>query len=134
MAEFAEVMHQATRMCEYYEGSRTRSCTQCPLSRVNARCGHSLCLDIGSINAEDAAEIERAVLAWAAEHPVPRYPTWNEWQHSTFTDAGYDMYPCSFLSYTECKCKGWSACDECRGRPIPADIAEKLGIKPIEEG
>ena len=62
-----------------------------------------------------------------------RYPTWSEWQKKVFPGAGDDMYPCSFLSYTECGCKR-SSCDECRERPIPADIAAKLGIKPINEG
>ena len=48
-----------------------------------------------------------------------------------FPGAGDNMYPCSFLSHAECKCKGWSTCDECREQPIRADIAAKLRIKPI---
>lgn len=68
MAEFIEIMRQATRMCEYYEGSWNRGCMQCPLSRDNARCGHSLCLDIGSINDEKAAEIEQVVVDWSSRH------------------------------------------------------------------
>lgn len=133
MAEFAEVMCQATRMCEYYERSRTLSCTQCPLSRVNARCGHSLCLDIGSINAEEAAEIEHAVMAWAAEHPAQRYPTWNEWQDSTFPNRSRDVSPCEFDDGNRFNCEA-KECEKCMNEPIPADIAAKLGIKPIEEG
>lgn len=129
MAEFTEVMKQAKRMCEYYEDGR---CRECPLSRDNTKCGHSLCIEISSISAEEAAEIEHAVMSWAAEHPAPRYPTWREWQKNVFPDAGDDMYPCNFLSYTECKCKG-SSCDECRDRSIPADIAAKLGIRPMAE-
>ncbi len=133
MAEFLDVVRQATRMCEYYICGSDLSCEQCPLSRKNVRCGFTLYLDIGNIDDEEAAEIEQVIMAWAAEHPVLRYPTWSEWQKNVFPGAGDDMYPCSFLSYTECGCKR-SSCDECRERPIPADIAEKLGIRPINEG
>ena len=130
MAEFIEIMRQATRMCDHY--SVKGECSKCPLSRDNTECGHSLCVEISSINAKEAAEIERAVEAWAAEHPVPRLPTWNEWQESTFPDASDSVKPCSYASWAELDCSG--VCDICRRKPIPSDIAEKLGVKLIEEG
>lgn len=129
MAEFVWVMKQAKRMCDHYYVKA--ECPKCPLSRDNTECGHSLCIEISSISAGEAAEIERAVMAWAAEHPVPRLPTWNEWQESTFPDASDFAKPCSYASWAELDCIG--VCDICRGKPIPSDIAEKLGIKPIKE-
>lgn len=53
---------------------------------------------------------EEVVMSWAVEHPEPVYETWYE-----------------FL--TERYHKAWEAigCDS-----IPADIAQKLGLKPKE--
>lgn len=126
MAEFTEVMRHAKRMCDAIVGGRCRECT---LWRPETES----CSLYGDDDGVDYADMERRVMAWAAEHPAPRYPTWREWQHSMFPDADEKMHPCSFRSYTECGCKR-SSCDECRERPIPADIAAKLGIRPIEEG
>lgn len=125
MAEFTEVMRQAKRMCAAHGGMcKIRNCPM-----VNGEA----CRFAADQDDVDYNEVERIIMAWAAKHPAPRYPTWREWQKNVFPDAGDDMYPCSFLSYTECGCKR-SSCDECRERPIPADIAAKLGIKPINEG
>lgn len=124
MAEFTEVMQQVKRMCDATVSAR---CHECTLWRPETES----CSLYGDNDGVDYADMERRVMAWAAEHPAQRYPTWREWQERMFPDAGNDMNPCSFLSYTECRCKGWSTCYECRERPIPADIAEKLGIKPI---
>lgn len=130
MAEFTEVMRQAKRMCEYYEDGR---CRECPLSRDNTKCGHSLCIEISSISAEEAAEIEHAVMSWAAEHPAPRYPTWNEWQGKMFPNRTRDVSPCEFDDDSRFNC-GSKGCGQCMNEPIPADIAAKLGIRPMEEG
>lgn len=130
MAEFTEVMRQARRMCASYE----HKCEQgCPLDHSNGKTERNLCILIGSGDGAIYDEIEHYVMRWAEDHPEPVYPTWQEWQKKVFPDAGDDMYPCNFLSYTECGCK-WPSCNECVDRPIPADIAAKLGIKPIEEG
>ena len=126
MAEFAVVMRQAKRMCDATVSAR---CHECTLWRPETES----CSLYGDDDGVDYADMERRVMAWAAEHPAQRYPTWTEWQHSMFPSAGEHMNPCSFLSYTECKCGGTS-CEECRERPIPDDIAAKLGIKPIDEG
>lgn len=126
MAEFTEVMRHAKRMCDAIVGGR---CHECTLWRPETES----CSLYGDDDGVDYADMERRVMAWAAEHPAPRYPTWRAWQKNVFPDAGDEMYPCSFLNYTGCGCKG-SSCDECRERQIPADIAEKLGIRPIEEG
>ena len=130
--EMTETLHEmAVRMvkgddCQPQCG---KGCDKCPAGRL--RSANGVCLVRRIANVDNCEEQIEGLRAWAAEHPVLRYPTWREWQERMFPDAGNDMNPCSFLSYTECRCKGWSTCYECRERPIPADIAEKLGIKPI---
>ena len=59
-------------------------------------------------------------MKWAAEHPELVYPTWFEW----LSDMGLivkngDAYEFHFIRAT---------------KYIPADIAQKLGIKPKENG
>ena len=54
---------------------------------------------------ERPAHFAATVMQWAAEHPEPVYPTWWDW----FAAGGLDP-------------------DD----PIPADIAEKLGLEPKE--
>ena len=81
-------------------------CFNCPLHEpdgVSDRC---------SINAfvNDSERIECEVMSWAAEHPEPVYPTWAAWLAEKF---GYDLREIMY-------------------EPIPADIAQKLGIEPKE--
>ena len=74
-------------------------------------------------------KIESIVMQWAAEHPEPTYPTWEEWGEQwkqAFPEA--ESTPClSLFKKVDCG----EPCASCRAKPIPADIAEKLGIKPI---
>lgn len=130
----AETLHEmAVRMVkgEDCQPQCGKGCDKCPAGKL--RSANGVCLVRRIAKVDNCEEQIEGLRAWAAEHPVPRYPTWTEWQERMFPDAGDGMYPCSFLSYTKCGCKE-SSCDECNGRPIPADIAVKLGIKPIEEG
>lgn len=123
MAEFAEVMRQAIRICAAHGGMCISR--KCPLDNGEA------CRLAADQDGEDYSDVERIIMAWAAEHPVPRYPTWREWQESTFSGATASVLPCSYVSRADLGCCG--VCDTCRNEPIPADIAEKLGIMPIEE-
>lgn len=123
MAQFSEVMRQARRMCEAFMDVH---CSECPICNANAlECG------ITVTSKMDCKEVERRVMQWAAEHPEPVYPTWAEWQKSTFPDAVIYIMPCEFESKNRFKCKE-KTCYQCIAEPIPADIAEKLGIKPKE--
>lgn len=79
----------------------------------------------------DAAKVEAAVMDWAAKHPEPRYPTWKEWQDTNFPNNDALMRPCIFESEEYFNCKQEIGCEKCVNKPIPADIAEKLGVKPI---
>ena len=70
--------------------------------------------------------IEEVVMAWAAKHKEPVYPTWGEWLEKQgvvktvisprFKENGASYYT-PMYEITN---------------PIPADIAEKLGIEPKE--
>ena len=68
MAEFREVMTQFARLCDYYN---QRSCHGCPVDEegFNCTCEKQGC---SKSNAED---LEAIIMAWAAEHPEPVYPT-----------------------------------------------------------
>lgn len=107
-----------------------KDCDKCPADKL--RSANGVCLVHRIAKVDNCEEQIEGLKAWAAEHPAPRYPTWNEWQHSMFPDAGEKMEPCSFASVDKFGCAGL-LCEECREQPIPADIAEKLGIMPIEE-
>lgn len=113
MAEFQEVMRQWGRYCKAYTDNHNDDCSGC-LFEADGSC-NSYAKD----NAETAEQIEKNVMAWAAEHPEPVYPTWAEWLEavgvvSVNLDKG--------LILMKPKIKN----------PIPADIAEKLGIEPKE--
>ena len=124
MAEFTDVMEQAKRMCKAFSDGH---CSECPIGNANVlECG------ITVTSGMDCEEVERRVMQWAAEHPEPVYPTWDEWQKSMFHDAAGYIMPCHFESKDRLGCLG-KICIECRNEPISADIAEKLGIKPIAQ-
>lgn len=124
MSEFTDVMRQAKRMCEAFNDS---DCRECPIGDANAlECGITVTSEM------DCEEVERRVMQWAAEHPEPVYPTWSEWQNRMFPDADVDIVPCTFGSRDRLNCFLERTCDECMKQQIPADIAEKLGIKPKE--
>jgi len=111
MAEFQEVMKQYYRMCE------TRTCTSaCPLKDEE----FDICRTIGSAATDySAEEVERIVMAWAAEHPEPVYPTWIEY----FLTIGL-AERCGY---------GYRLRTEEFNKPIEPDIAKKLGVNPKEE-
>lgn len=124
MSEFTDVMRQAKRMCESFSDGH---CSECPIGNAKAlECG------ITVTSGMDCEEVESRVMQWAAEHPEPVYPTWDEWQKSVFPDAAIDMTPCAFGSRDRLNCFLEKKCSTCKEQQIPADIAEKLGIKPKE--
>jgi hypothetical protein len=68
---------------------------------------------------ESPYSVERTVMSWAAEHPAPVYPTWGEWLMSIGVING--VHPHGAID----------ALGNLK-QPIPADIAQKLGIEPKE--
>jgi hypothetical protein len=120
MAEFQKVMKQAKRMCGAYD------CDKCPLGHVVG----DIC-PIAVTQDDEAVKIERIVMDWAENNPEPRYPSWIEWQGANFQMAERAICAAHFMDAGDAGCYVNGRCDKCREQPIPADIAEKLGIKPI---
>lgn len=113
MAEWMEVMNQFNRMCWYYQ--RKHECPMgCPMNGVNI----SQCRKIAF---ECPDSVEETVMSWAEEHPESVYPTWGEWLNEqavvikTIDNGALIFEP-----------------DAKMRQPIPADIAERLGIEPKE--
>lgn len=127
MAEFCEVMKQAQRMCE----SHGNDCTGCALHKEDYVCPFDNLPD--TVDLREMAEVERIVMDWAAKNPEPKYPTWNQWWKNTFPDAAKHFLPCKgyFMGLGERHKVCRIPCEVCNNQPIPADIAEKLGVKPI---
>ena len=122
MAEFSVVMKQAKRMCDAQE-----DCEVCPLGK-KLDC---VCVLSDAAVMMDADKIEHIVMNWAANHPEAVYPTWREWQEANFPNADSIIRPCVFESENYFNCVNKVGCELCENERIPADIAEKLGIKPI---
>lgn len=126
MAEFQEVCRQALRMGEALMAKRG---VKLKYIEMNISKDGKVAIKDGG-TASTAEEIEEYVMQWAAEHPEPRYPTWEEWQKANFPNANVKVSPCAFSDSKSFRCMN-HGCDACRDFPIPADIAEKLGVKPI---
>lgn len=106
MADFVQVMKYWRRMCDWLTGEYgDDSCLHCPVYECSEE--YNGCDAIFTKWAEtmDWAKFEEIIAKWVAEHPEPVYPTWYDWL------AGHGLDP-----------------DD----PIPADIAQKLGIEAKE--
>ena len=119
MAEFSDVIRQWKRMCEMY-----RSCSECPLYQNDESFhSHTLCSEGLITGVDKLAETENVIMAWAADHPEPVYPTWAEWlmEHGLiYAHKSRYMKPGFEINQSRVE------------KPIPADIAEKLGIEAKE--
>lgn len=120
MAEFMEVVRQYRRMCD------VSTCDVCILKRLNNKAGKACYEEI--INNPES--FETRVMQWASEHPEPKYPTWQEWQRETFPEGVRPICLLNFMGREACT--EFECCAECHASAIPANIAEKLGVKPIE--
>lgn len=123
MAEFIEVMRQARRMCKAF---RDGHCSECPIGNAKVlECGITVTSEM------DCEEVERRVMLWAIDHPEPKYPSWEDGWKQLFPDAEYS--PCPDQHFGEDgRCERYGGCNACKASPMPAEIAEKLGIKPKE--
>lgn len=131
MAEFEYVMQQANRMCN----TQTMCSDKCP-AYVHRCCCVSVEPRNGNEYVIDYADAEARVLAWAKDHPEPVYPSWEEGWRQLFPDAKEVICPLTCVTgemYDKylMKCNSGMICDDCKRTPIPAEIAKKLGIKPI---
>lgn len=131
MSEFVKTMRDWKRLCDKMDNKYgIGACTNCPLFSMGAK--RSGC---DAINTDWAANIDwdkfaSIVDAWAAENPEPVYPTWAEWLKEQDIVA-VDVRPLasSTTSGSSTYIQNVST-KPAFYRPIPADIAEKLGLKP----
>lgn len=129
MAEFREVLRQIKRYCD-----AQTACKKCELFKVvGEMCPSDLFAE------DNGAGIETMVMSWAEDHPDQTYPTWGEWLESegicfsrlkNYSRVAGMSIPQVF----EYQIDGETAfiCGDKVNSPIPADIAEKLGIEPKE--
>lgn len=125
MAQFIETMRQARRLCAAHGGMCNAN--NCPLNNEEA----DVCCLLPDHAGEDYGDVERIIMDWAKEHPELVYPSWEEGWKQLFPDAICTPCPDYFgpeYGVPECT---YLKCTACKSRPIPAEIAEKLGIKPI---
>lgn len=113
MAEFQEVIKQFKRLCD----SANQDCSSCGLE--NMSCSIKDIVD-------NSAAFEKRVSAWAAKHPEPVYPTWAEWLNSIGVIIGEQPFPALNIPVYVYQASTKML------EPIPANIAEKLGIIPKE--
>jgi len=126
MSDFVQTMKDWRRMCMAMEKLRPQdSCAGCRLEGYG-------CPAIYEDNSHvDFRDVEKQVSAWAAEHPEPRYPTWGEWLISVGaarkipTGIPFELQDGSIVD------PPWETVVDVN-TPIPADIAQKLGIEPKE--
>ena len=127
----AETLHEmAVRMVKGYDCQPQcgKGCGKCPAGRLRSENG--VCLVRRIANVDNCEEKIEGLKAWAKEHPEPVYPSWDEAWKNLFPGAVKAPCPRAFFG---CECMVDIGCAKCGSRPIPAEIAEKLGIKPKED-
>lgn len=128
MAEFTEVCKQAFRKAEAESGMKPHY-----VFLFVSATGTNVVAHTGKL-AVPPEKLEADIMQWAAEHPEPKYPTWYGMWKQLFPTA--ECVPCIKVAIgNEYQPKeGCDAirCDVCKMRHIPADIAKKLNIQPIE--
>ena len=107
MAEYIEVMKQKKRMCN------STLCCKCDIFHLSGE-------DISNCSQfilNNPSKAETIIMTWAAEHPEPVYPTYWTWLINSGVING---------------CTNKGAIERLQMTPIPADMAQKLGIEPKE--
>lgn len=111
MADFVQTMKDWRRMCNACQTEKDiHGVCGCYPAGTYATCAMKSMDKEAALACDNLyfERLEKAIKAWAAEHPVV-YPTWENW----LTTLGVQ-------SFNELS------------KPIPADIAQKLGIEPKE--
>ena len=112
MSDFVQTMKDWRRMCE---NNRTDCMRFCPI------CANPTCGELAEADDEDILKAEDAIMAWAAEHPEPVYPSWYEWL-SSMGIVPIEQPPEQAVLVTDIGLL----------KKIPAETAQKLGIEPKE--
>ena len=108
MYEFQDTMKQWRRMCKAHQ------CSKCPLDNA-VRC-ISYPYERTDVEIET---LEELIMNWVEEHPEPVYPTWFEFAFCQLAHRKL-MSDHDLVTWMD-------------NTPIPAEIAQKLGLKPREE-
>lgn len=122
MAEFKDVHRNMVRMCDAMR-AEDNGCAPCPLDGI--------CAKFITLSEDAIATIERVVTKCAAEHPEPVYPSWEEGWKQLFPNGIDTPCPSEYDAKYGHDCVKLS-CLNCKRRSMPAEVAEKLGIKPVE--
>jgi len=122
MAEFQIVAKEIERLCKTYQ-NKCRT-DECPLYLEDLCYAQAM----SHIHEYEAGKLEDTVMRWAAEHPVEHpvvYPTWLELavQQGFKIEEGKQCTDAEQLLILLMASVN---------TPIPADIAQKLGIEPKE--
>lgn len=121
MADFIQTMKNWKRLCyRFFDGKEWTCSKTCPLY------GYNVCskpTDIYpaplEIQPNRVQEIEQEIERWTSEHKEQIYPTWAEWL-AEIGVIGTDKSVNEYFVKSELF------------KPIPEDIAKKLGLKPKE--
>lgn len=120
MADFVQTMKDWKRMCNAMgKEDEYTACDKCKLRSFGCPAIYEKECD-----GADWTRVEDVVATWAAENPEPVYPTWFEW----LEDVGIVSKAKSEYSQIYDTVLPTRKLFD----PIPADIAEKLGIEPKE--
>lgn len=126
MAEFHKVLNDYFRMCDAQCNAREDGCIGCPLNK-DGRIGSADECNVYIV--AHNSDAEPIIEDWAAQHLEPQYPTWKEWYESTFPDQSVNGF--CLRTFMPHRCESVT-CADCYNEHIPADIAEKLHISPVE--
>lgn len=127
MADYNDVIKQFKRMCRYYNNRATQN--DCPLYCKGHGCNISHCRML----AFDDKKFQNVVMTWAEAHKEPVYLTWVEWliEKGVIPEIGYmlaTVHDPDTGEITEARI----SINPSALKPIPADLAAKLGVRPKE--
>ena len=127
MSDFVQTMKDWRRMCRAYSTDDDDCCKGCPVLDYD-----NGCCEIYEMGATDWKKYENAIVKWAAEHPEPKYPTWVEWlmkcgvlMPTMDTDIVFSEDGKHLVTGVRFTLKAYE--------PMPADLAQKLGVEPKGE-
>ena len=127
MAEFTKVAHEWVRMCKAY--SDAGDCMKCPMV-TNPICGYMS--DDNGASDKEISKAEADIMSWAAEHPEPVYPTWEEWLQSVgVMESSEGLLRRIQGQLLIDGIPTYSVPTSKVLQPMDADIAQKLGIEPL---
>lgn len=130
MADFVQTMKDWRRMCKAYTTDDDSCCDGCPVVDLREHgCGAIFEMEDGT----DWQKYADTIREWAVEHPEPVYPTWAEWLNSMgLTKHNTGQFCVQMPNQYSYEVKEVDILNEVAYNPIPADIAQKLGIEPKE--